>query len=649
MDRIRIGFLCSFNAQKALIKEVARSMSDTVDVSVELGVMDEAVQPAKKLEEMGMEVLTTWDATAAIIEKHVSIPVISIQISDLDLIRALNQAKQFGKNIALLYSEPLGGIELLEELLHVRIRQIPFKTVNDFKYGLMNAFNDGCEVVIGKSYITLDVAKEYKKKAVLITFTNEMVVKSIRQLVKIAEIRRREREEFVRLQTIFNSLADGVVVIDSRGNTTLVNPAAEKMFNIQGSDVLGLPVSRFLPSSHIMETLSKKKRFDYDIIDFGDSSLIAGHEPVFCGERIIGVASTFRTVSEIQKIDHKIRDKAMSRGFTAQYGFQDFFGKSPAMKEVTQQAKIFAQTDSTILITGETGTGKEVMAQSIHNFSRRKNKPFVAINCTAIAENLLESELFGYEEGAFTGARKGGKIGLFELAHEGTIFLDEIGSMPVSLQSRLLRVLQERKVMRIGGERLIPIDVRIIAATNKDLLLQVKERLFREDLYYRLNVLSLNMPPLRERQLDLPDLIDSLTDRFSEKYKRKKVKIPKDVVKVLTSYPWPGNIRELENVTERLVLLFGSGKPIHQLVYSVLMMGGANGAKTGALTEEVPRRDYAPSSAKEEPAALDELKKKKITDVLEQANFNISKASSFLGISRSTLYRKMKRFGLLAQ
>ena len=162
----------------------------------------------------------------------------------------------------------------------------------------MNAFNEGFEVVIGKSYITLDVAKEYKKKAVLITFTSEMVLKSIRQLIKIAEIRRREREEFVRLQTIFNSLADGVVVTDRSGNTTLVNPAAERMFNIQGPEVLGRPVSRFLPSSHIMETLSKKKRFDYDIIDFGESSLIAGHEPVFCGERIIGVASTFRTASE---------------------------------------------------------------------------------------------------------------------------------------------------------------------------------------------------------------------------------------------------------------------------------------------------------------------------------------------------------------
>jgi len=647
MNRIRMGFLCSFNAQKALIKEVARTMSDTVDVSIELGVMEEAIQPAKKLEKMGVEVLTTWDATAAIVEQHISIPVMSIQIRDLDLMRALNQARQFGKDIALLYSEPLGGMELLEELYNVRIRQIAFKTVNDFKYGLMDAFDKGCEVVIGKSYITLDIAKEYQKKAVLITFTKEMVLKSICQAVKIAEIRRREREEFVRLQTIFNSLTEGVVVTDSTGNITLINPAAEKMFNIQGSKVLGRPVAHFLPPNRITETLKKRKRFDYDIIDFGDSSVIAGHEPVFCGERMIGVASTFRTASEIQKIDHKIRDKAVSRGFTAQYSFQDFFGKSPAMKEVVQQAKIFAQTDSTILITGETGTGKEVMAQSIHNFSRRKNKPFVAVNCTAIAETLLESELFGYDEGAFTGARKGGKMGLFELAHEGSIFLDEIGSMPTTLQSRLLRVLQERKVMRIGSERLIPIDVRIIAATNTDLLLQVKEGLFREDLYYRVNVLSLKMPPLRERQLDLPDLIDNLTLKFSDRYKRKKIELPKDITKILTAYPWPGNIRELENVTERLVLLFGNGKPIHHLVYSVLMMGGADGAKTGACSEEVSGRDYAASSGKEDLGGLTELKRKKITDVLEQANFNISKASSFLGISRSTLYRKMKQFGLL--
>jgi transcriptional regulator, propionate catabolism operon regulatory protein len=397
-----------------------------------------------------------------------------------------------------------------------------------------------------------------------------------------------------------------------------------------------------------MEALNKRQRIDYDFLDFKDSGIIAAHEPVFYGERVIGVSSTFRTVSEIQKMDHKIRSKEVARGFTTRYGFESFSAKSAVMKDVIQQAKIFATTDSTTLITGETGTGKEVMAQSIHKFSRRSNRSFVAINCSAIAENLLESELFGYEEGAFTGARRGGKMGLFELAHEGTLFLDEIGSMPIDLQSRFLRVLEERKVMRIGGERLIPIDVRIIAATNRDLLAEVKKGFFRQDLYYRLNVLSLTMPPLRQRLADLPKLIDSFVLRFSDKYKRNRIEPSNDVVKILTAYPWPGNVRELENFIERIVLLAETGKAIDDLVCSLLGTPFTTQPDIDTHRSDGYSKNDAAYLEGGEVTDLRTAKRRRIMATLEQVSFNISKASSLLGISRSTLYRRMRHFGLLS-
>jgi transcriptional regulator with PAS, ATPase and Fis domain len=644
MNRIRIGFICSFEAQKAQIEEVAAMIADEVDVSVKVGTMEDAVQPAKKLEGEGVEVLVAWDGTAAMLQKNVSIPVVSIRVRDIEIMRALNQAQEFGKQIALYNAEPLSGMELLEKLYDVRIRQIPYKTINDIRYGFVDALNEGFEVVIAKSYLGLDLAREYKKKVVLITFTRETILRSIREGMKIAEIRRREREEFMRLRSIFNSLTEGVLVVDSAGNVALINPAAEKLFDIEGSKCLGRPAADFLPKNHIMEALNERKRVDYDFLDMRDSSLIAAHEPVFYGDRIIGVSSTFRTVSEIQKMDHKIRNKEVSRGFTTRYGFESFSAESPVMKEVIEQAKVFATTDSTILITGETGTGKEVMAQSIHKFSRRSSRSFVATNCSAIAENLLESELFGYEEGAFTGARKGGKMGLFELAHEGTLFLDEIGSMPLTLQSRLLRVLEERKVMRIGGERLIPIDVRIIAATNRDLLTEVKKGLFRQDLYYRLNVLSLTMPPLRQRHADLPELIDSFVLKFSNKYRQKKVELSRDVVKILTAHDWPGNVRELENFIEKIVLLAHTGKPFADLAYSILETHSQN--EPDALRTDSPSQNDANYLRGGEMTDLLDVKRKSILAALERVNFNVSKASSFLGMSRSTLYRRMKHLGL---
>jgi transcriptional regulator with PAS, ATPase and Fis domain len=296
----------------------------------------------------------------------------------------------------------------------------------------------------------------------------------------------------------------------------------------------------------------------------------------------------------------------------------------------------FAASDSTLLLTGETGTGKEILAHSIHRIGPRRRQPFVSINCAALPENLLESELFGYEEGAFTGSRRGGKPGLFEIAHKGTIFLDEIGATPQSVQTRLLRVLQEKEVMRIGGERMIPVDVRIIAATNKDVTREVQKGNIREDLFFRLNILHIHIPPLRDRMDDLPVLMKALMKKTAKKYQRAPLTVPSAFLASLMAYSWPGNVRQLENFVERLLLLssdrFRQG--IFDELYSELTAYTATG-RPFFNKELISGRSRAKGVVQNQDT-------RSIWRALEEAHFCKSKAAKRLGISRTTLWRKLK-------
>jgi len=308
------------------------------------------------------------------------------------------------------------------------------------------------------------------------------------------------------------------------------------------------------------------------------------------------------------------------------------------MAHVAELSREFAKTDSCILITGETGTGKEIIAQSIHTLSRRKRSPFVSVHCSALAEHLLENELFGHEEGAFTGARKGGKPGLFELAHEGTMFLDEIDSTPLSVQLRLLRVLQEREVMRVGGDHKIPIDVRVITAAGKDLWQAVLQGSFRKDLFFRLNVLRISIPPLRERPEDVPLLLRHFLKHFAAKYDIAPCELPVPYIQRLSAYAWPGNVRQLKHFAEQVVLnqSFACGEePLERLHRQLLDISDVPPPVPEAIRESGP----ALSNPLPRPGALDSAQ---IVHALQQARFNRTHAARILGVGRTTLWRRMK-------
>lgn len=445
--------------------------------------------------------------------------------------------------------------------------------------------------------------------------------------------------DFLTHQTdILDILYDGVVVVDQDGKVIYVNPANERITGIPPEQALGRYVTDVVPDSSLLEVLRTGEAQVGVRTKVGDKEIISNIVPIKKGGRILGGVSVFRDITEminlsreLEKAQEMIRHLAVELKVTRGEDKGIVIGKNPQVQRLFQLALKAAAVSSNVLIRGESGTGKEVLARFIHDHSPRRHKPFIAVNCAAIPENLLESELFGYEEGAFTGARKGGKPGLFEVAGGGTIFLDEIGDMGLKLQARLLRVLQDREVKRLGGTETRRVDTRIIAATNQNLEDLLEKGQFRQDLYYRLNVISFHLPPLRERKEDIPALIGSFLRKLKERVGKEVKFIRPEALQLLLAYDYPGNIRELENIIEQAVVMSDSPTiGVEQLPPFLTRKGGEEEfcltfPRGFPLLEEVER----------------EVLKKALASFREK-----TAVARALGISRATLYRKLARYGL---
>ncbi len=364
-------------------------------------------------------------------------------------------------------------------------------------------------------------------------------------------------------EKIFDIFTDGIYITNADGLTLQVNRAYEEITGLKAENLIGKYMTQIVQEGYLSTSITQKvieTKQPVSVeqeINNGKKVVLNGF-PIFDENEILMVVSFVRDITVINKIEDDLK---RSRILIDQYQkkinelkkTQKFVAESTSFKRVISLARKVANVDSTVLILGESGTGKEVVAREIHEQSHRNNHLFLKINCGAIPENLLESELFGYEGGSFTGAKKNGHIGIFEMANKGTVFLDEIGDMPLHLQVKLLRVLQEKTISRIGSAKTISIDTRIISATNRNLEEMVQKKLFRQDLYYRLNVISINLPPLRERKTDIPPLIDYFVENINEKYKLNK-RLSPGLLKCFMEYDWPGNVRELENMIERVLV-----------------------------------------------------------------------------------------------
>ncbi|MGG4493124.1 sigma-54 interaction domain-containing protein [Brevibacillus reuszeri] len=454
-----------------------------------------------------------------------------------------------------------------------------------------------------------------------------MLRRAVQQAASLVTYTKDRLREKHLMEAVVNSAHDAVIAVDRLGNITLVNEHAKILLGLTG-EVLGKPIADYIPHSDMLRVLKTGRQELGDVATVLDRSIVINRIPVIVKDQIVGAVSNFKEISDIQKMEMSLRKKLHDNGLEARYRLDSIIGTSAMLVETREQAALFAKTNATVLITGESGTGKELFAQGIHLESPRALGPFLAVNCAALPESLLESELFGYEDGAFTGAKKGGKPGLFELAHGGTLFLDEIGEMPLRIQVLLLRVLQERRVRRVGGERIIPVDVRIVAATNRDLEEEIEKEHFRADLYYRIHMLNLEVPPLRDRLSDIPLLVASMIQEMNEQREQKVEEVDEELYSLFQAYHWPGNVRELRNVVERMVLLAKGGK-----------LGISDAAFLFAKKKRGPVHSLTAATADRfDPEA------KRIEAVLRQVKHNKTLAAKMLGMDRTTLWRKMKQY-----
>jgi transcriptional regulator with PAS, ATPase and Fis domain len=345
------------------------------------------------------------------------------------------------------------------------------------------------------------------------------------------------------LTAMFEVTNDGIAALDVSGNIFFYNQRFADFLGYKDSQMALMNITEFIKDKKLIDYILDTREISHEIFEINNKELMMNKVLLYQGDYLKGHVIGLQEVVHIQNLEKEVRKKLVRKGFYAKYSFEDLIGNSDELKSKIKISKKIADSDLTVLIQGEDGTGKEIFANAIHNASKRVHEPFVAVNIASLSENLVESELFGYEEGSFTGASKGGKIGFFEQADRGTIFIDEIGDISPKIQMSLLRVLQEKNIIRVGGSRIIPIDVRVIAATNKDLYNLVLKGEFRKDLYYRLNVLHLRVPTLKERIDDIPLLAESFFKKInSDKY------LSAEVLEIFKNYSWPGNIRELENL-----------------------------------------------------------------------------------------------------
>lgn len=443
------------------------------------------------------------------------------------------------------------------------------------------------------------------------------------------------------LRTIINSVQEGIVAVDAQGLITHFNPAAARVFRVSPDEVINRQVKAIFPRLLICQVIKKNRQLLEQVVTHKrgktEIQLLSSAFPIRVNDQLVGAVESFRLVSDMQRVASRFALPDINTRF------DEILGTSVQIKQLKDKAQKVAANDSTVLIEGESGTGKELFAQAIHTASPRASKPFVAINCSAIPDALLESELFGYEEGAFTGAKHGGKLGKFELAQGGTIFLDEIAEMPLYLQAKLLRVLQEKKIERVGGIKEVSLDIRVIAATNKNLDLMVTRGEFREDLYYRLNVIPLTLPPLRERTGDIPLLLDFFLKKFNFLMNKEYRGFTPEAMKLLLSYPWTGNIRELQNAVEYACNLeTGELISLESLPYRIKRFQPGKmeldvlGVRLNEKIKEIERQILV--------EALESYKSNnKSNSTPSQVKEEIAKA---LGISRATIYRKLKEYGL---
>ena len=624
INRPRLCFL-SYRQIRMFAMPIVAEYRDRADIEVVDGSFSGALSIAQERIEQGLvDVFVSAGSNASLLRSGLQAPVATIQLSGFDILQALIKARQMSDRIGIvMYGQTIPELDSVKGLLNIEIHQYAYQTPDSARQCIEALRSAGIEVIVGSSLV-VELAQEVGLQG-LLAYSLSSIRQGFEDALELARVARLEAGRYEQLNGVLHNLQDAVLAVNQDGQVIAANPAMQQILGHEHASLLGRPLSLLESDLSLQSTLKTGREERGVVLRLAGHDWVVNRTPIREHGEIVGAAITLYDARTIHEADNSLRIQHRRHQSAARYRFDGLIGQSSAFQRAVQTARRYAQTDLGVLIVGESGVGKELFAQAIHNESVRARRPFVAVNCAAFPESLLESELFGYEEGAFTGSRRGGKRGLFEAAHTGTLFLDEIGDMPLTLQTRLLRVLQEREITRLGSTTTIPVDVRVIVATHQPLQDMVAERRFRQDLYYRINTLRLTLPALRERHTDIGLLAESLVQSCLT-----RLGSPLDAVRALVplkpylqAYTWPGNVRELENISERVAVFLLQFQQIEDITYNGLDLDCPE------LFNAEPFRQTSTALSNHARACL----------ALEKSGGKHANAARQLGVSRSTFWR----------
>ncbi|ASL46225.1 Propionate catabolism operon regulatory protein [Burkholderia sp. AD24] len=556
-QRPRIWAL-SISRLRDLFFDIAGEYVERADLRVVSHGFEDAVREIEAAGTGRPDVVIAGGSNGAYLKTRVSVPVVQISPTGFDVMHALARARRDGANVALVtHGNTPDEVRRFVAAFALDVTLASYQSAQDAESVVLDLRDRGIDMLVGPGLAT-DLAANAGMGAVFL-YSRASIRAAFDTALEVAQATRRETVRRQRLDNLLQHLRDGVVALDAQGRVEAMNQRLASLLGIDAARAVGRVLLELAP-----DLAGSLPEADGDAFcTVRGASYVVHRGPLASSGAAAGTVLTFQESRAVERLDRTLRSRQRVQQFSARYRLDDIVGASDSIERVRTLVRRYARSDATVLILGESGTGKEMVAQSMHQLSARRDFAFVAINCGAFPEALLESELFGYEEGAFTGARKGGKAGLIEVAHRGTLFLDEIGEMPLSLQSRLLRVLQEREVVRLGSTEPTRVDIRVVAATHRALTEGIAAGRFRADLYYRLNILSIALPPLRERPADLLPLAVEVLLQAAAREPRLAARLPDAAAAerllegpgdALRHYPWPGNVRELQNVIERLAV-----------------------------------------------------------------------------------------------
>lgn len=628
----KIGVISPSSTLTQLIEKIV--VQKNLSIIIKQASQENALGIAQELIDRGIAVIISRGNTAHMLRSQVPIPIVEVQHTFFDCYFSYQKARRISDKIAFLATSK-GYIKILNKskpfLKDALIYPVnPLIGVQATAKAIDELVSMGIKVAIGGLSLEKMVTErniQYVMSTADADSINDAINTAI-HLLKLEQERMRKglelQSRYELIRAILNCVSEGIISVDRNGIITNINGNASQLLETLQC---GQHIDKVIKNGYFSDVLKSGEAIRGALLTVKKNPLIISVDPIKLNQQVIGAVATLQKQTEIQNIEHKMR-RMLAQKHVADKTFDDIIGSSPAIQAAKKLAVKYASVDSTVMIIGDTGTGKELFAHSIHNASRRRKAPFVAINCAAFPPSILESELFGYVKGAFTGALNEGKPGVFELAHTGTIFLDEISETSLDVQLKLLRVIQERKVIRIGDDKVTPVDIRIITACNKNLYNLVRKGMFREDFFYRICVLQLRLPSLNERREDIPELIRY----FLQNPHLPSCRITEEALAILSACEWRGNIRQLGNIVERLAVMCDDGIIDKKLVQDV-----ANDISFKSKEDLIGADSVI-------PVIKDDLTEKDlIYQTLREMQGNRAKAARNLGISTTTLWRKMRK------